>query len=108
MDQPLRVLLLEDNPDDAQLVERELIKSGFSLVTKRVETREEFLSALSEFNPDILIADFSLPQFDALSALRLLKVNDSDLPVILVTGSQSEEMAAACIKAGAFDYILKS
>jgi PAS domain S-box-containing protein len=108
MSEPLRILSLEDVAYDAELLEREIRKAGTHYVLKRVETRDAFLDALTEFQPDIILADYSLPQFSAIEALRLLKQRKSGVPVILVTGSHSEEAAVECMKEGAEDYILKA
>jgi two-component system, cell cycle sensor histidine kinase and response regulator CckA len=104
----LRVLSLEDVPYDAELVDRELRKAGIDYVLQRVETRDQFLEAMDKFDPDIILADYSLPQFSAIEALRMLKEQNRNVPVILVTGSHSEEAAVECMKEGAEDYILKA
>ncbi len=106
--QKLRILLLEDVAFDADLVERELRKSRIDFEILRVETREGFLQGLDQFCPDIVLADYVLPQFSAIEAARILKERDSDIPLILVTGSHSEEVAVECMKEGADDYILKA
>lgn len=103
----IRILLLEDAAADAELNELELKKAGIPFTTKRVETREDFLAALHDFAPEIIVADYQLPQFSAMEALELLKQQPRDIPFILVTGSQSEEVAVECLKEGADDYILK-
>jgi len=108
MEKKLNILLLEDAAADAELVERELVKAKIDFVSKRVETQEEFIRHLVEFQPNIILADYSLPQFTALDALRLLKERKSEVPFILVTGSHSEEVAVECMKEGADDYILKA
>ena len=104
---PIRVLLLEDVASDVELNEYELKKAGIPITTTRVETREDFLKALKEFHPDVVLADYTLPQFSAMEALAMLKQVKPDIPFILVTGSQSEEVAVECLKEGADDYILK-
>jgi PAS domain S-box-containing protein len=103
----LKILLLEDTVADAELVERELRKAGLSYTARRVETREEFVAALRDFSPDIVLADYAMPSFGAVLALRELRAAGSNTPLILVTGSNSEEVAVECIKEGAHDYILK-
>jgi PAS domain S-box-containing protein len=108
MSDQLRILLLEDVADDAELIKRELRKGDVHFLTRRVYTRDEFLRGLEEFDPDVIISDFTLGEFNALDALILLQQRSSDLPFVLVTGSQSEEVAVACIREGADDYILKS
>ena len=108
MDPTLNILLLEDIGADAELVERELKRAKLCFAMRRVETREDFLRELAGSLPDIILADYSMPHFSALEALELLKEQQSDLPLILVTGSNSEEVAVHCMQQGAEDYILKS
>ncbi len=108
MDPKLNILLVEDVRADAELVERELKLAKLSFGIRRVETRAIFLSELAASSPDIILADYSLPQFGALEVLELLQEQQSDVPVILVTGSNSEEIAVHCMQEGAEDYILKS
>ncbi len=108
MTKTLRILMLEDVPTDALLIERELRRAKIEFISSCVDTEEGFLRELRAFHPEVVLSDFALPQFDALEALRLLKRERLDLPFILVTGSQSEEVAVSCIKEGADDYILKS
>src|SRR6266480_2194879 len=103
----LRILLLEDVPADAALVERHLTKSGLEFVSQRVDTRARFEQALREFVPDIILSDHGLPGFDGSAALELVNERFPTLPVILVTGSLNEEKAVEFMKAGAADYILK-
>lgn len=107
INEKLRILILEDVPNDAALVEYELRRSGILFWSDRVESREAFLRKIDDFKPDVVLADFALPQFTALDALRLLKERKLNIPFILVTGSQSEEVAVECMKAGADDYVLK-
>lgn len=103
----LRVLLLEDQPADAELCLRALAGSGFDLRTMVAGDREAFVHGLAEFEPDLVLSDFFVPQFDGLRAVALAHETNPDLPVIIVTGSLDEETAADCIKAGAADYVLK-
>ncbi|GEM_PF-2040874 len=107
MNEPLRILLLEDHPADAELIERFLKKSGLTLLAQRVDQREPFLTALNEFCPDAILADYSLPQFDGLQALTLVRQRDPDLPFIFVTGALGEEGAVELLCKGANDYVLK-
>ena len=104
----LRILLLEDSETDAELIQRELGKANIAFSSHRVQTRHDFLKALEDFAPDAILADFAMPQFSAIEALQLLQEQPRDLPFILVTGSQSEEVAVECMKLGADDYILKA
>jgi PAS domain S-box-containing protein len=108
MEPKLNLLLLEDVRADAELVERELKRAKIPFATRRVETREDFLKELSCSPPDVILADYSLPQFSAMEALQLLRDHQSDTPLILVTGSNSEEVAVQCMQEGAEDYILKA
>ncbi len=104
----IRILIVEDVVTNAELAERELRKANISFCSKRVDTKDAFLHELSDFAPDIILSDYSLPQFNGLEALRLLKQNKSDVPLILATGSLTEEVAVRCMKEGASDYILKT
>lgn len=102
----IRVLNLEDRGTDAELIRRELEHAGFQLQWQRVQTEAEFLNCLNQ--PwDIVLADYNLPQFDAPSALRLLRERNLDLPFIVVSGTIGEEVAVAAMKLGANDYLLK-
>jgi len=107
MDPSLNLLLVEDEPDDAALIEMELQRDGLTCRTRRVETREQFLGELKEFAPHAILADYTLPQFGALEALQILRDLASDVPLILVTDSPSEEIATRCLQEGAEDYITK-
>lgn len=104
---PLKFLILEDSPFDGQLVQRLLSKVYADCVFKLVMTEDEFSNALLSFAPDVILADNSLPQFNATEALSILQSKDLSIPFILVTGTVSEEFAANIIKKGADDYILK-
>jgi PAS domain S-box-containing protein len=103
-----KILLVEDLPADAELILYELKKAKIKSEHRRVEQEEAFVQALTEFSPDIIIADFNLPRFNALRALQLINEREIIIPFILVTGTQSEEIAVDCIKSGADDYILKT
>jgi diguanylate cyclase (GGDEF)-like protein/PAS domain S-box-containing protein len=102
------ILILEDVVTDAELIERELSKAKIVFTSKRVDTREAFLQAIAKFQPNIVLSDYNLPQFNGLEALRLLKENENRLPFILVTGALTEEVAVECMKEGVDDYILKA
>jgi two-component system sensor histidine kinase UhpB len=108
MNEELKILIVEDVPRDAEAIEQELRNEGVPFRARRLENREEFLAALESFAPDVVLSDFTLPTFDALEALRLLRQHHRDIPFILVTGTRSEEVAVECIKEGADDYILKA
>jgi PAS domain S-box-containing protein len=103
----IRILILEDTPADADLTERTLRKAGIQFVAERVDMRDDFIRALREFKPEIVLSDYSLPGFDGLSAIKIVREKSADLPVILVTGALGDEAAVEVVKAGANDYILK-
>ncbi|MGH9389982.1 MAG: sigma-54-dependent transcriptional regulator, partial [Vicinamibacteria bacterium] len=91
---------------DALLLVRELERHGFEPEWSRIETRAEYLESLAR-KPDVILADYTLPRFDALEALRLLKAQGSGIPFIIVTGTIGEERAVECMREGASDYLLK-
>jgi signal transduction histidine kinase/FixJ family two-component response regulator len=103
---PLRVLIVEDRLADAELMIYELERAGFEPAWKRVEREADYLAQL-EAVPDIILADHTLPEFGAPRALDLLNASGLDIPLIVVTGSISEEVAVERLKQGAADYILK-
>jgi signal transduction histidine kinase len=103
----LRVLLLEDNDDDAVLVERELRKTRADCDVRRVDGREAFVSTLQAFQPQLILSDHRLAHFSGMDALAVARAETPEVPFIFVTGSLSEETAVECIKAGAWDYVLK-
>src|SRR5579864_2763858 len=104
---PLHALLVEDSPDDAELMAHELRQSGFDLTWDRVDSEADYLAHL-EKSPAIILADYSLPQFSGLRALELLQQRGLSVPFIVVSGTIGEEAAAAVVKLGAADYVLKS
>jgi signal transduction histidine kinase len=106
MKKPLRLLIVEDVEDHALLLVRHL-KDAFEVVFERVETPPELEAALATKQWDAVIADFHLPGFDGLDALRMMQARGLDLPFILVSGVIGEEMAVEAMKAGAHDFILK-
>ena len=103
----VRILLLEDVPADAALIQRELTKAGLVFVSQQVDTRVAFEEALRIFAPDVILSDHGLPGFDGAAALQFVRERFPALPVILVTGSLNEETAVEFMKAGAADYVLK-
>jgi two-component system sensor kinase len=108
MDKELNILILEDVPTDAELMEDELREAGLKFVAKRVATRPAYIKELTEFSPDIILADYSLPSFDGQSALKILLEKSPDIPFIFVSGALGEELAIELLKKGATDYILKN
>ena len=103
----LRILMLEDTPSDAELEEHELRKLGIPFTLQRVETRDDFIRALEEFSPDIILSDYNLPDFGGMEALEIVRNNNPDIPVIMVTGALPDIEAVGLIHAGAKDYVLK-
>jgi PAS domain S-box-containing protein len=106
---PLRVLLVEDNEDDAFLLARYFEHAGYQPSVRRVETADEMRLALNESNTqwDVVLADFNLPSFSATAALHLLKHMGQDVPFIVMSGAISEETAVEAMRAGAHDYVSK-
>ena len=104
----LRVLLVEDNEDDAALIRRLLRRAGYALEWERVQTAEALEAALAHRTWDIVLSDYNLPQFDALQALRTLRGHLTHLPFIIISGSIGEETAVAAMRAGANDYVMKT
>jgi two-component system, NarL family, sensor histidine kinase UhpB len=107
MDTFLKILYLEDRAEDAEIVLRLLKKSDFRFESLLAMNQKEFLEALDSYEPDIILSDNSLPNFNASEALRIVQQRCINVPFILVTGAVSEEFAAQIIKLGADDYILK-
>jgi DNA-binding NtrC family response regulator len=103
----LRVLLIEDSPDDALLLERELERGGFSPSIQRVETEAAIRAALETWEWDVVICDYSLPQIGGLKALCIYRQMGPDMPFIIVSGAIGEEIAVRMMKAGAHDYVMK-
>jgi PAS domain S-box-containing protein len=103
----LRVLLVEDTDEDAELLVRELERAGFKVELSRVETEEEMRESLQSSKHDIVLSDYALPTFDAMNALRVLQESGLDLPFIVVSGTIGEETAVAALKAGAHDFVVK-
>ncbi|MBA3556812.1 MAG: PAS domain S-box protein, partial [Gemmatimonadales bacterium] len=105
---PLRILILEDVPMDAELMEYELGRASVAFDARRVDTRDAFVAELDGFQPDVILSDYTLPRFDGMAALALARERVPDVPFLIVTGSVNEETAVGCMKAGATDYLLKN
>jgi diguanylate cyclase (GGDEF)-like protein/PAS domain S-box-containing protein len=103
----LRILILEDVVTDAELMEHELRKAGITFASRCVQTKEAFIKELENFTPNLILADYSLPQFDSISALVIAKEQCPDAPFIIVSGLIGEELAVEAIKSGATDYVSK-
>ena len=104
---PLRALIVEDSEDDALLLVAQLRRGGFAIEYARVETAEAMRQLLEQGTWDIVFADFSLPRFSGIEALRLVQQRKLDIPFIIVSGTIGEDRAVAAMKAGAHDYIMK-
>jgi PAS domain S-box-containing protein len=106
--QSLKVLLVEDNRDDAELLERHLRRNGFAPVMTTVETADALKAALTaEPQADIVLADYNLPNFSGPEALQILKASGLDIPFIMMSGAVSEQTAVDSMRAGAQDYVSK-
>ena len=103
----LRLLIVEDDPTDAELVLRELRKSGFDPQFRRVTSRDAFMTGLAEDRPDVIIYDHNLPHFSSSEALQLTQKSDLWIPFIIVSHAIGDEEAVALMRGGAADYLLK-
>ena len=103
----LKILWLEDDPFEFDLFSRHLRRSGLDFDARNVYNEEDFVQELDLFQPDIILSDHYMPQFDSISALKIVQEKSPQTPFILVTGSVSEDFAVNCIKRGAEDYVLK-
>ncbi len=104
----LQLVVVEDSVIDAELVARHLAKAGLDVVMHRVQTESELVSALHEKRPDLILSDFSLPQFSGLRALDVARANAPETPFIYVSGTIGEERAIDALRRGATDYVLKT
>ncbi len=107
MSAALRILIVEDLSTDAELCEREIQKIFPHSVFRCVETREDYLAELDSFQPDMILSDYKMPSFDGMTALKLALERVPETPFIIITGSMNEETAVDCMKAGAWDYVIK-
>ena len=107
MNQPLRVLHVEENPDDVERIRDELAHSGVRIVSERVVSQEAFTSALRDFQPDVVLCDRGQADFDARAALLVLQTYHPGAPLILVSAALDEQMVVAFVRAGAEDVVLK-
>ncbi|MCX7173244.1 MAG: HD domain-containing protein [Proteobacteria bacterium] len=107
MSEPLRLLMLEDSPADAELNERVLRKGRIDFTALRVDTLAAFSTAVDEFKPDLILADYHLPGFNGLEALAIARAKAPETPYLFISGAMGEELAVDSIKQGATDYILK-
>jgi len=103
----LRILIVEDSEDDAELMMREIQRDGYAVEFERVETQTTMQEALSRGPWDIILSDYTMPEFNALAAVRTLKESGLDIPLLVVSGTIGEETAVTALKAGAHDFLLK-
>ena len=106
MPRPLKVLIVEDNPADAELALRQLRRDGFEPEWERVDTEDAYLARL-QVGLDLILSDYDMPLFSGLRALELLKTSGLDVPFVLVSGTIGEDIAVIAMKKGASDYLLK-
>jgi DNA-binding NtrC family response regulator len=104
---PARIVLVEDDVDDAELVRARLAEAGLRVDLERVESSPTFRAALTRGDVDLVLADYSLPRFDGMAVLELARELRPDLPVILMSGVIEENLAIETLKLGATDYVLK-
>ena len=107
MPRALRILSIEDDPKDAELIQAQLEAEEFVCEVTRVDTQEALLASLERGGMDLILADYTLPSFDGLSALKLAIKACPNVPFIFVSGVVGEEFATNALKRGAHDYILK-
>src|SRR5882724_11013088 len=108
MKSQLRILHLEDDPSDAELVQEMLASEGIVCKVMRIETEVDFVEALQQGTLDLILADYTLPSFDGISALRIVRQGWPDIPFIFVSGTLGEEIAIEALKIGATDYVFKT
>jgi PAS domain S-box-containing protein len=107
MQSPLHILMLEDQPADAALINDELRRAGFRFESHRVDTKEAFLRGIEQRKPDVILSDHGLPSFDGMTALMHARRRCPDVPFIFVTGAFGESFAIKMFESGASDYVLK-
>jgi DNA-binding NtrC family response regulator len=108
MKKELNVLIVEDSDDDAQLMKHEIERGGYDVITERVDRKADMQAALARRTWDIILSDYSMPQFSAMEALATLKATGLDIPFIVISGTIGEETAVAALKAGAHDFFVKA
>lgn len=103
-----RILFLEDNPDDVELMQNELDLANLSYISKGTYKKHEFIDIVKTFQPHVILADYSLQSFDGVKAYKMLRSEGLSVPFILVTGALSEMLALDCLKVGIDDFVLKA
>src|SRR2546423_2641809 len=104
----IRILLAEDVAADAELEIRELKRAGLRVTPRIVDRPDDFVAALREFTPHVILSDFSMPGFDGMAALALARELSPNTPFVFVSGTIGEEYAIRALKSGATDYVLKT
>ena len=107
MDEVYKVLVVEDISQDAELIEREIVKVLKSCIFERVWSQQDFIRLLADFQPNMIISDYYMPGFDGLTALKIAREKLPDIPFIIVTGTLNEDIAVECMRSGASDYVIK-
>ena len=97
IDDRIRILILEDNPTDAKLIEHELRKGEIVFQSNRVETRDDFISQIEEFTPQIILADYKLPAFTGMEDFSIIKEKGLEVPFIIVSGTLGEDLAVEAL-----------
>lgn len=103
----LRILLIEDSPEDAELIMEQLLGAGLTADFQCIDSENSLRSALLEFHPDIVLSDLSMPGFSGYRALQVVRQYDANMPFVFVSGTMGEETAVQALKGGANDYIIK-
>src|ERR1700676_4219991 len=103
----IKVLLVEDRAEDAELLLREMRLRGLDVISRRVETSAEYEAELTDFAPDLILSDYTLPRFDGMEALQIARLRLPDIPFIFVSGTIGEERAIRALKQGARGYVLQ-
>jgi PAS domain S-box-containing protein/diguanylate cyclase (GGDEF)-like protein len=103
----IRILMLEDRPEDAELLLREIRRHGIPFISLRVDSKPAYAEALHSFSPDLILSDYTLPDFDGIEALTVARQERPDTPFIFVSGTIGEERAIDALRQGAIDYVLK-
>lgn len=107
MSTSIRLLLIEDSHDDAELIVRELRRGGYVVTFERVDTKAAVVAAMDNKDWDLIVCDYSMPQFSGMDALRLLRSHETETPFIFVSGTIGEDTAVSALKEGAQDYVMK-
>lgn len=107
MEKLLKILMVEDLPTDTEMIRREITRNGIQFIDQIVESKKEFINAIRDFQPDLILSDYNLPVFNGMEALLLRMEMAPEIPFILITGAINEETAVEAMKAGADDYIIK-